>query len=162
MLPREDESHDRLHKIRPVISYLLNRFQMVPYEACLSVDEQMCDTKAKNYMRQYMPAKPHKWGYKLFVLSGISGYSYNFEVYTGQENKINNNEKDLGACANVVVRLGESLCSMGIRQISQRGRKSDIDKQLENKRQIQNSIPSKDVRTDHYSHWPEWKEKRNR
>lgn len=30
-----------------------------------------------------MPAKPHKWGMKLFVLCDSHGYSYGFEVYTG-------------------------------------------------------------------------------
>lgn len=32
----------------------------------------MCATKAKNYLRQYMFAKPHNWGYKLFVAWVIS------------------------------------------------------------------------------------------
>ncbi|KAJ8913087.1 hypothetical protein NQ315_006588 [Exocentrus adspersus] len=108
LLPRGHEEHDRLHKIRPVINHLITKFQTIPYESHLSVDEQMCATKARHYMKMYMPAKPHKWGYKLFVLSGVSGFSYNFEIYTGQENSENDRlhyEKDLGACANVVVRL---------------------------------------------------------
>jgi len=52
--------------------------------------------------------KPHKWGYKLFVLSGLSGLSYQFEIFTGQENNDEFNpsyEPNLGAAANVVVRL---------------------------------------------------------
>lgn len=59
-----------------------------------------------------MPAKPHKWGYKLFVLSGVSGYIYNFEVYTGQENANENrpdSQPNLGASANVVMRLLHNL-----------------------------------------------------
>lgn len=108
LLPKEHEDHDRLHKIRPIIDHLITKFQTVPYEPCLSIDEQMCSTKARNYLRQYMPAKPHKWGYKLFVLSGVSGYTYNFEIYTGQENDDNKRlatEENLGASSNVVVRL---------------------------------------------------------
>ena len=72
------------------------------------MDEQICSTKARSYLKQYLPAKPYKWGYKLFVLSGVSGFSYNFEIYTGSENDSNKrfeNEKNLGASANVVVRL---------------------------------------------------------
>jgi len=52
--------------------------------------------------------KPHKWGYKLFVLCGVSGYGYNFEIYTGNENKEDEcirNEPDFGATGNVVVRM---------------------------------------------------------
>jgi len=54
-----------------------------------------------------MPNKPHKWGYKIFVLSGASGFAYNFEFYSGQENNSEGrkaSEPDLGASANVVMR----------------------------------------------------------
>jgi len=33
---------------------------------------------------QYLPKKPHKWGYKVYVLSGISGYAYDIELYAGK------------------------------------------------------------------------------
>ncbi|KAF2890079.1 hypothetical protein ILUMI_16094 [Ignelater luminosus] len=65
----ESEEHDRLHKIRLVTEHVIQRLHIVPYETNLSIYEQMCSTKAKNYLRQYMPAKPHKWGYKLFCLA---------------------------------------------------------------------------------------------
>ncbi|KAJ8926143.1 hypothetical protein NQ314_021516 [Rhamnusium bicolor] len=80
----------------------------IPLEHCLSIDEQICSTKARHYMRQYLPKKPHKWGFKFFVLCGVSGFAYNLELYSGQENdKINklDNEPDLGESSNVVVRL---------------------------------------------------------
>ena len=86
MLPKDHADHDRLHKLKPVIDFLNKTFQTVPFEKCLSVDEQMCATKARHYMKQYMPLKPHKWGYKLYVLSGVTGYAYQFEIYSGQEN----------------------------------------------------------------------------
>jgi hypothetical protein len=47
-------------------------------------------------------------GLQLFVLGGVSGYAYNFEIYSGQENAEKNRlstEPDLGASANVVARL---------------------------------------------------------
>lgn len=52
--------------------------------------------------------KPHKWGYNFFVLCGVSGLSYNFEMYSGQENNADSRlswEPDLGASSNVAVRL---------------------------------------------------------
>jgi hypothetical protein len=79
-------NRDRTHKIRPVIETLKNSFSRVPLEEHLAVDEQMCSTKARSSVKVYMPNKPHKWGYKLFVLSGASGFAYNFELFTGQEN----------------------------------------------------------------------------
>lgn len=56
-----------------------------------------------------MPAKPRKWGYKLFVLSAGDGFSHNFEIYTGQENVLDEDGIDLGASGNVVVRLCKIL-----------------------------------------------------
>ncbi|KAJ8944868.1 hypothetical protein NQ314_009358 [Rhamnusium bicolor] len=59
-----------------------------------------------------MPAKPHKWGYKLFVLCGASGFSYNFAVYSGSENQPkfrSVDEPDLGASSNTVVRLCRAI-----------------------------------------------------
>ena len=108
MLPRSHADHDRLFKIRPIVRLLQKTFRSVPHEECLSIDEQLCSTKARSYLKQYLPDKPHKWGYKLFVLSGVSGFTYNFEIYTGQENDQSKrlpNEPDLGCSANIVIRL---------------------------------------------------------
>ncbi|XP_008186362.2 piggyBac transposable element-derived protein 1-like, partial [Acyrthosiphon pisum] len=105
-------NRDRTHKIRPLIETLKNSFRRVPIEEHLAVDEQMCSTKARSSVKVYMPNKPHKWGYKLFVLSGASGFAYNFELFTGQENNSelrNKNEPDLGSSVNVVVRLGRVI-----------------------------------------------------
>lgn len=92
-----------------VINYYHNRIAAsIPLEQKLSVDEQLCATKARHHLKQYMPAKPHKWGYKLFFLCGVSGFSYNFEIYTGSENLDKfrlPNESNLGAASNTVVRL---------------------------------------------------------
>lgn len=79
--------YDRLFRLRPLINYLRNKYKSVPLESDLSIDEQICSTKVKHFMKQYNPMKPHKWGFKIFVLSGVSGYAYDFEIYSGQENK---------------------------------------------------------------------------
>lgn len=109
MVPSSDPGHDRLHKIRPVITKLLQNFQKVTVEEYLSLDEQLCATKHRSYLRQYIPSKPHKYGYKLYVLCGVSGYAYNFEIYTGQEEAMLPDEPLLGATGNVVIRLTRSI-----------------------------------------------------
>lgn len=63
-LPIDHPSHDRLHKLRPVINQLNSKFGSLPYEQRLSVDEQMCATKLGHFLKQYLPNKPHKWGFK--------------------------------------------------------------------------------------------------
>ncbi|KAF2890133.1 hypothetical protein ILUMI_16040, partial [Ignelater luminosus] len=100
------------YTIRPVIEHLNERFSSIPLEKSLSVDvEQIC-SKARHFMEQYMPNKPHKWGFKLFVLGGVSGFFYTFELHAGQENdpsKRLQNKPDLGAYSNVVVRLSRVI-----------------------------------------------------
>lgn len=105
-LPPEHPNHDRLHKIRPVVEHLNLRFKSVPFDHRLSLDEQMCSTKLSHFMKQYLPNKPHKWGFKFYVLCCLMGYAYSFEIYSGTHNfERRPNEPDLGAVSNTVVRL---------------------------------------------------------
>ena len=61
-------------------------------------------------MKQYNPKKPRKWAFKVFVLSGVSGCCYKFEIFTGtSDNVCAPDEPDLGASSNVVVRLVRHL-----------------------------------------------------
>lgn len=109
--PADEPGHDKLHRVRPLITHFNERFGSVPMLQRLCVDEQMCATKmGGNPTRQYMPAKPHKWGTKLFVLCDSTGFSYAFEIYSGAgDNVIPENAPDLGASSNVVVRLSAKI-----------------------------------------------------
>lgn len=81
-----------------MLNRLRERLLLVPKEEFLAVDEQIIPTKARSSIKQYNPKKPHKWGFKDFVLSGVSGFSYDFEIFAG-----------LGVSGNVVVRLTETV-----------------------------------------------------
>lgn len=105
-LPPDHTQHDRLHKVRPVLDHLNKKFVSVPFDHRLSLDEQMCATKIQHFLKQYLPNKPHKWGFKLYVLCSLSGYAYSFEVYSGAKNVERlPHEPDLGVVSNTVVRL---------------------------------------------------------
>ena len=43
--------------------------RLVPIEECLAVDDQSIPFKGKNSLKQCNPKKPHKSGYKVFVLA---------------------------------------------------------------------------------------------
>ena len=70
---KDTPEYDPLHRLKPL--------QATIKEACkamwqprkdISIDERMVATKAKIGLRQYMKAKPTKWGVKLFVLADSS------------------------------------------------------------------------------------------
>lgn len=106
ILPQDHPDHDRLHNIYPIIEDFNNRFSTIPLEQRLSIDEQMCATKIGHYMKQYLPNKPHKWEFKLFLICSIYGFAHKLEIYSGSEKRPQiGNEPDLGATGNTVVRL---------------------------------------------------------
>ena len=51
----------------------------------VSVDERMVKSKARCHLVQYMKNKPVKWGFKYLVIADTTGYTANFDLYTGRE-----------------------------------------------------------------------------
>ena len=109
--PEEEEvaNGDRLRKLRPYLDHLktncLTYYQPLQ---CLSVDECMVKSKSRSHMVQYMQNKPVKWGFKLWVLADTSGYTIDFNVYTGKEQST-----DHGLTFKVVVDLIEPFWFQG-------------------------------------------------
>jgi Transposase IS4 len=52
----------------------------------LTIDEAMVAYKGRATIKQYIPSKPHKWGYKIYCLSS-EDYLLRFEVYAGKEER---------------------------------------------------------------------------
>ena len=50
-----------------------------------SIDEAMVAFKGRSSMKQYVPKKPVKRGFKVWVRAGaVSGYVNEFNIYTGK------------------------------------------------------------------------------
>ncbi|XP_025191739.1 uncharacterized protein LOC112591992, partial [Melanaphis sacchari] len=84
MLPRSSESIDKLFKIRPLIDHLNNIYKILynPSQN-LSVDESMVAYTGRSTMKQYMPLKPIKRGFKVWAMTdSATGYLLSFDVYT--------------------------------------------------------------------------------
>ncbi|KAK9530196.1 hypothetical protein VZT92_011716 [Zoarces viviparus] len=100
------EENDPIYKIRPLVTHLNSKLTSIPMSENLAVDEQMIPFKGRNRIKQYLPSKPKKWGYKIPVLAGSDGVPHNFEIYTGrvvQPPEL----ADIGASGNVVLRLAQ-------------------------------------------------------
>ncbi len=66
----------------------------------LALDEAMCAWKGRSPIKQYIPSKPHKWGYKIYCLAS-ENYLLHFEVYEGKEE----DPSESGATYDTVIRM---------------------------------------------------------
>lgn len=108
-LPRDDPLHDRLFKVRPLISKLNETFgEHYSPSRNVSVDESMVRFKGRSTLKQYLPMKPIKRGFKVWCLScSCCGYLLQFQVYTGKE--ADAEQQNIGLAHRVVTDL---LCPL--------------------------------------------------
>ena len=105
---RTDPHRDKCHLVRPMLIFIS--------EACLenyiphkeqSVDEAMIAFRGQLGFRQYIPAKPTKYGIKVWVRADSNnGYVYEFEVYVGKPHGV---ARKVGLGKKVVLKLTEKL-----------------------------------------------------
>ena len=106
-LPKTDENHDKLHKLRPMIDQL-NEAIGSAYKPskCVSIDESMIPFKGRSTLKQYMPLKPIKRGYKVWCLADAqTGYVMKFSIYTGKDARA----PELGLGESVVLKLVSNM-----------------------------------------------------
>jgi hypothetical protein len=67
---RGESGYDRLHKLWPVVDDLNSYLKEVYIPSCvMAVDESMVPFKGCSSMKQYVPMKPVKRGYKVWCLA---------------------------------------------------------------------------------------------
>jgi len=96
-------SHRRhpLPRVRPLIQSLQHSFpRHYAPSRCLTLDEAMVAFKGRSPIKQYIPSKPHKWGYKIYCLAS-DDYLLQFEVYQGKEE----HPSPLGSTYDTVMRM---------------------------------------------------------
>lgn len=110
--PNMSNNKDKLFKVRPMIDCLRNSFQQIPMIQNLCIDEQLIPFKGNSAIKQYIPSKPHKWGYKFFVLADSKGMTYDFIPYTGKIQPVDDQTvPDLKASSNIVLHLAQVIPS---------------------------------------------------
>lgn len=103
-------NNDKLFKVRPLVDYLRKKFQEIPKQQKLCVDEQMVPFKGVHSMKQYIPMKPKKWGFKFFVLADSGGIILDFIPYTGKIPPVSENDiPDLGPSSNIVLHFAKNI-----------------------------------------------------
>ncbi|XP_063232710.1 piggyBac transposable element-derived protein 3-like isoform X3 [Bacillus rossius redtenbacheri] len=111
----DDASDDRYFKIRPLVKIIRERCLKLDHESRFSIDEMMIPYKGEKAgsRRQYLPSKPKKWGFKVFVRAGVSGIIYDFLFYGGDDtfrNRPFTREEELfGLGPKVVIALCKTI-----------------------------------------------------
>ena len=93
MSGRDEPNTDQLYKIRPLVDYLLEKFQEVytpNRQVC--IDKSLLLSKGRLHFKQYIPLKRCRFGIKLFMLCEDGGYTYRFRIYTGKTTLVEGNQ----------------------------------------------------------------------
>ena len=107
LLSRDDPGFSRLQRVDPIIDHLKDRFKSVYYPHCeVSIDEAMIPFKGRSSMKQYLPLKPVKRGFKVWVIAdATNGYTYDLNVYTGATP----GERETALGEKVVLKFSDSI-----------------------------------------------------
>jgi hypothetical protein len=79
--------YSKIYKMKNFIEILLGNFQKnYKFGHYGSIDETMVKFKGRSSLKQYLPLKPIKRGYKIWCLcDSITGYLFNCRIYLGKE-----------------------------------------------------------------------------
>ena len=83
---RGEQRYDRLGKVRTIFEMLKTRCRVLynPHQQ-ISIDEAMVPYKGRSSLKQYMPKKPVKRGFKVWMRAdAVNGYVCEMDVYTGK------------------------------------------------------------------------------
>lgn len=105
-----ENKHDRSFKIRPLLTMLNERFrQWGIFHEHLSIDEMIVRYYGHHPIKQFIKAKPIRFGFKLWALCGDNGYCYNFSLYCGKEPTDQSNEPKAPLGTRVVTNMLEVI-----------------------------------------------------
>ena len=108
MSATEETKKDKIWKVRPVVDCVRKNCPKIIPEEHNAIDEMMVAFKGTtSQIRQYVKGKPHPWGFKIWVRSGVSGMVYDFEVYQGGTGI----RTELGQGPDVIIKLCSTLQS---------------------------------------------------
>ena len=104
---RNDPNYDPFAKIRPLLDIFRQNCLTMPSLQEQSIDEQVIKFKGRHSMKQYIPNKPTKRGFKVFSRNGADGFMHDFSLYDGKKQETN---ISCGyEAGDVVIKLSETL-----------------------------------------------------
>ncbi len=99
-------NQDRLFKLKPLLDLLKARFSSVYIPgAVVTIDETMIPWRGRLLFKQYIPGKAHEYGVKMYKLAATNGYTWNYLIYTGEQDPM----AGLGHAETIVMNLLDGL-----------------------------------------------------
>ena len=82
-----DIKEDKFYKMRKFTNVMKTKFQNNwNISSRITIDEMMIKFKGLSNVKQYLPLKPTKWGYKLWCFTDAeTDYLFNFKFYSGKD-----------------------------------------------------------------------------
>jgi hypothetical protein len=91
----KNSNQDRLFKLKPLLDLLRARFSSVYIPGLVvTIDETMVPWQGRLSFKQYIPGKGHKYGDKIYKLAATNGYTWNYIIYTDQQDSMAGLEHD--------------------------------------------------------------------
>lgn len=104
-----DPGYDPLFKVRKMFDAVRNKCRSEPQEEFQSIDEQIIPFKGRHINKQYLPAKPHRYGFKMITRGSSSGLIYDFVMYAGKHTELIEPKPNMSTTANCVRTLCFSI-----------------------------------------------------
>ncbi|XP_051170607.1 piggyBac transposable element-derived protein 4-like [Leptopilina boulardi] len=80
-----DPTYNKLYKVAPMINHLSENFlKFYKPTKEQAIDESMIRFKGRSSLKQYLPQKPIKRGFKVWVRADKYGFVCEFQIYTGK------------------------------------------------------------------------------
>ena len=102
---RGENGYDPLFKVRRVYDEVRNRCRKLPVSEQESIDEQMIPFKGRHHNKQYIPQKPHPWGFKMISRSSSDGLIHDFLLYAGPDTEMIDPLPNVSTVSNAVRTL---------------------------------------------------------
>ena len=104
--PKTSKKYSKTYKVDEFLQILKNNFQEnYVLSENVSIDESMIKFKGRSSLKQYLPMKPIKRGFKVWILADAkNGYVYEFEIYKGKDSERRNSLSE-----HIVKKLSSNL-----------------------------------------------------
>ena len=108
MPPKSSQDFDKLFLVRPDLDAVRKNCLKAYYpHKCFAIDEAMIKFRGRSSLKQYLHAKPTKYGIKVWMrVDSLNRFCDEFFVYTGKP-KGKESDKNLGQ--KVVKQLTENI-----------------------------------------------------